>query len=153
MVVVGDGGFIPVFVHNLLVEIGGTQLTIPIGFSERLGVWFNLLARAGSVQPVRGLFQRPRPQSEVRADCVRYCVMIAIHSLLLTPSRPSPNHPIRPRQNVRGNHQSDLLGGFEVDDQLELLRLLHRQVGRLGAFKILSTYVAARRSKSFKFTP
>jgi hypothetical protein len=47
MVVVGDGSFIPVFVHNLLVEIGGTQLTIPIGFSERLGVGFNLLGRTG----------------------------------------------------------------------------------------------------------
>jgi hypothetical protein len=47
MVVVGDGSFIPVFVHNLPVKIGGTQLTIPIGFSERLGVGFNLLGRTG----------------------------------------------------------------------------------------------------------
>jgi len=47
MVVVGDGSFISVFVQNLLVEIGGTQLTIPVGFSERLGIGFNLLGRTG----------------------------------------------------------------------------------------------------------
>ena len=47
MVVVGDGSFIPVFVHNLPVVIGSTQITVPIGFSERLGVGFNLLGRSG----------------------------------------------------------------------------------------------------------
>src|SRR5919109_2473918 len=47
MVVVGDGSFIPVFIHDVPVEIGGTRLTIPIGFSERLGVGFNLLGRSG----------------------------------------------------------------------------------------------------------
>ena len=47
MVVVGDGSFIPVFIHNIPIDIGNTQITIPIGFSERLGVGFNLLGRTG----------------------------------------------------------------------------------------------------------
>ena len=47
MVVVGDGSFIPVFIHNISIEIGNIHFTIPIGFSERLGVGFNLLGRAG----------------------------------------------------------------------------------------------------------
>jgi hypothetical protein len=47
MVVVGDGSFIPVFIHDVPVEIGSTPITIPLGFSERLGVGFNLLGRTG----------------------------------------------------------------------------------------------------------
>lgn len=47
MVVVGDGSFIPVFIHDVSLEIGSTPITIPIGFSERLGVGFNLLGRTG----------------------------------------------------------------------------------------------------------
>jgi predicted aspartyl protease len=47
MVVVGDGSYIPTFIHDLLIEIGGSQITVPIGFSERLGVGFNLLGRTG----------------------------------------------------------------------------------------------------------
>jgi aspartyl protease len=52
MIVVGDGSYIPTFIHDLPVEIGGTQIAAPIGFSERLGVGFNLLGRSGSVYPV-----------------------------------------------------------------------------------------------------
>jgi hypothetical protein len=47
MIVVGDGSYIPTFIHDLPVQIGGMQFTAPIGFSERLGVGFNLLGRAG----------------------------------------------------------------------------------------------------------
>ena len=47
MVVVGDGSYIPTFIHDLPVQIGGMQITVPIGFSERLGVGFNLLGRTG----------------------------------------------------------------------------------------------------------
>src|SRR5213596_2222420 len=43
------------------------------------------------------------------------------------------------------DRQVERLGGLEVDDQLELHWLLHRDIGRLGAFKILSTKAAARR--------
>ena len=47
MIVVGDGSYIPAFIHDLPVQIGDTQITVPIGFSERLGVGFNLLGRSG----------------------------------------------------------------------------------------------------------
>jgi len=47
MIVVGDGSYIPTFIHNLPIQIGTSQITAPIGFSERLGVGFNLLGRTG----------------------------------------------------------------------------------------------------------
>ena len=47
MIVVGDGSYIPTFIHDLPIQIGSTQITAPIGFSERLGVGFNLLGRTG----------------------------------------------------------------------------------------------------------
>lgn len=47
MIVVGDGSFIPTFIHNLPIQIGTSQITAPVGFSERLGVGFNLLGRTG----------------------------------------------------------------------------------------------------------
>ncbi len=47
MIVVGDGSFIPTYFHDLTVRIGEWQVTAPIGFSERLGVGFNLLGRTG----------------------------------------------------------------------------------------------------------
>ena len=42
-----------------------------------------------------------------------------------------------PCQDVRRNRQADLLGSFEIDDELELLRLLDRKVSRLSAFQNL----------------
>lgn len=47
MTVVGDGSFIPTFIHDLAIQIGTSQITAPVGFSERLGVGFNLLGRTG----------------------------------------------------------------------------------------------------------
>jgi len=47
MIVVGDGSFIPAYFHDLSVEIDKWQVTAPIGFSERLGVGFNILGRKG----------------------------------------------------------------------------------------------------------
>jgi hypothetical protein len=47
MIVVGDGSFIPTYFHDLSIQIGEWQVTAPIGFSERLGVGFNLLGRTG----------------------------------------------------------------------------------------------------------
>ena len=40
--------------------------------------------------------------------------------------RQLPDHPIRSRQHIRRNNQADLLGGFQVDDQLEIVWLLDR---------------------------
>ena len=47
MIVVGDGSYIPTFIHDLSIQIGDSQIKAPIGFSERLGVGFNLLGRTG----------------------------------------------------------------------------------------------------------
>jgi len=47
MVVVGDGSYIPVNFFDVPIRIGGIELTATIGFSERLGVGFNLLGRRG----------------------------------------------------------------------------------------------------------
>jgi Aspartyl protease len=47
MIVVGDGSFIPTYLFDLRLHIGGHELTAPIGFSERLGVGFNILGRTG----------------------------------------------------------------------------------------------------------
>ena len=41
------------------------------------------------------------------------------------------------RQHVRRNRQADLLGGFQIDDELELLRLLDWKIRGLGAFEDL----------------
>jgi hypothetical protein len=38
----------------------------------------------------------------------------------------------RSRQHIRWNRQADLFCSLEINDQLDLRRLLHRQVSRLG---------------------
>src|SRR5262249_53235630 len=42
---------------------------------------------------------------------------------------------VRSRQHIRRNRQIDLLGGFEIDDELELHRLLDGEIRRLGTFE------------------
>jgi hypothetical protein len=44
------------------------------------------------------------------------------------------NNSIRSRQHIRRNNKTDLLGGFEIDDEFELRRLLDRQISRVRAF-------------------
>jgi hypothetical protein len=48
---------------------------------------------------------------------------------------PSLDQPIRSGEHLRRNRQPDVLRSFEIDHQLELSRLLHRQIGRLGALQ------------------
>src|SRR3989338_10555838 len=43
MIRVGDGKLIPVFLHKLPVQFSGHKFNATIGFSESLGVGFNLL--------------------------------------------------------------------------------------------------------------
>lgn len=43
--VVGDGSLIPVYLFTLRVKIAKKKIEATIGFSERLGVGFNLLGR------------------------------------------------------------------------------------------------------------
>lgn len=42
---VGDGSFIPVYLHELEIQLGTERFTAKAGFSEKLGVAFNLLGR------------------------------------------------------------------------------------------------------------
>ena len=44
-VLVGSGARIPIYLHRLLIGIGREELSATIGFSEELGVGFNLLGR------------------------------------------------------------------------------------------------------------
>ena len=46
LLTVGDGGLIPVYLHKLKVRFAGYEFNAIIGFSNKLGVEFNLLGRA-----------------------------------------------------------------------------------------------------------
>jgi len=54
---VGDGSFIPVYLHDLEVQIGAERFIAKVGFSEKLGVGFNLLGRADIFDRFRICFQ------------------------------------------------------------------------------------------------
>jgi hypothetical protein len=43
LAVLGDGSFIPVYLHQVGMRIGIDEFAIKIGFSSKLGVGFNLL--------------------------------------------------------------------------------------------------------------
>ena len=45
MIIIGDGSFIPVYFHKVIMKIGEVEFKAEVGFSERLGVGFNLLGR------------------------------------------------------------------------------------------------------------
>jgi predicted aspartyl protease len=57
---VGDGALIPVYLHDLPVQIGGRRLVAPIGFSAKLGVPFNLVGRLGVFEHFKILFREKR---------------------------------------------------------------------------------------------
>jgi len=44
---VGNGAFIPIYLHEIKIQVGKNRITTPIGFSEKLGINFNLLGRIG----------------------------------------------------------------------------------------------------------
>lgn len=56
MIQVGDGSFIPVYLHNLKIEIGEKKIPATIGFSERLGIEFNILGRKDIFEVFRVCF-------------------------------------------------------------------------------------------------
>lgn len=45
MITVGDGSLIPVYLHKLNVRLGEHEFNAIIGFSDRLGIGFNILGR------------------------------------------------------------------------------------------------------------
>src|SRR5262249_25497394 len=99
--------------------------------------------------PIPGIFvgccaQTGRQSAKSMAQSVRTVIFLVMffsalstrHSTLDTRLL-SLDHPVRPRQNIRRNRHTDLLCRFEIDDELELHRLFHWQVGRLAPFKNL----------------
>lgn len=60
MVVVGDGSFIPVHFVTLPMKIGEVEFSAEVGFSDRLGVGFNLLGRKGVFDLFRVCFDDAR---------------------------------------------------------------------------------------------
>lgn len=57
---IGDGSFIPVYLHDLEVQLGTERVTAKVGFSERLGIGFNLLGRTGIFDQFRICFDEDR---------------------------------------------------------------------------------------------
>ena len=47
----------------------------------------------------------------------------------------SSDHLIRSDENIRRDCETDLFGGFEIDHELELHRLLDGKIGGLGALE------------------
>ena len=43
LAVVGDGSFIPIYLHKVGIKIGEDEFGMKIGFSSKLGIGFNLL--------------------------------------------------------------------------------------------------------------
>ena len=85
---------------------------------------------------------------------VRYSFLVRLSHPLLHAglSRRLLDHLIRPRQHVRRNRQADLFRGLQIDDELELRRLLHRQIGGLGAFQNF-VHVDSRRADRGRRSP
>ena len=70
-------------------------------------------------------------------DASRHPLWLALNRKI--GNRQSLNDFVRPVQHRLRNRQADLLGCLEIDHELELCWLLHREVRRLGALRILST--------------
>jgi hypothetical protein len=62
--VVGDGGTIPFYLHPVAIQLGPDQFRMEIGFSDRLGVGFNLMGLA--------VFSRYRVTFDGRAKRVAF---------------------------------------------------------------------------------
>src|SRR5688500_8324726 len=76
-----------------------------------------------------------------RAECKepsakRKSKNLLVHCCRFTP-RASPNDPVSSLEHVDRNSQTNLFCRLEVDDELELRCLLHRQISRLGTFQDL----------------
>lgn len=57
---VGDGSFIPVYLHDLEIQLGAERFTATVGFSEKLGIGFNLLGRVGLFSQFKICFQESK---------------------------------------------------------------------------------------------
>ena len=57
---VGNGAVIPIYLHKLPVQIGTRRFKAAVGFSEKLGVRFNLLGRQDVFDKFRICFHEDR---------------------------------------------------------------------------------------------
>ncbi len=55
---VGDGGLIPIYLHQLPMQIGAKQFQATVGFSDKFGVGFNLLGRRDVFEHFKTCFSR-----------------------------------------------------------------------------------------------
>ncbi len=46
-IALGNGTVLPIYFQRIKVRFAGTELTVPVGFSDALRVGFNLMGRAG----------------------------------------------------------------------------------------------------------
>src|SRR5206468_2209126 len=60
-----------------------------------------------------------------------FCQLVTANCVLLS------NDSVRSNKHLLRNRQTDLFGGLQVDDELKLRRLFHREIGGLGAFQYL----------------
>jgi len=75
------------------------------------------------------------------------------NALVVFPDSVTLAHPNRWRTSRRSTVLAPSKHGLEVDHQLELARLLHRQVARLRALQDPITYTASRLAVSTRFGP
>src|SRR5262245_21464952 len=81
--------------------------------------------------------------SRCHVTLLRRSIFTSAYFLLIFPllARPSsPDHFLGPHEHHRWNRQAKCLGGFKVDHQLELSRLLDREVRRLRSVQNLDDH-------------
>src|ERR1051325_5460242 len=99
----------------------------------------------GSRNPIRGTLpfcwaSAKRNETSVKTMSSQtgfVCMVLCFPGVEQCKVASSPNYLVRSGQHVRRNRQANLLGGFQIDHQLESGRLLDGQFGRLGSFEDL----------------
>src|SRR5215470_9317634 len=98
--------------------------------SPTVGTFFGCCAATG-----RESAHSKAPSAQLKNCFLKNFVQRICRSLLLAPCSMLFYNAICPRQQIRRNSEPDLLGRFKIDDKFELLRLLHREIGRLCPLK------------------
>lgn len=70
--VVGDGDSLKVLLHKIPVEFAGTRFVAEIGFSEQLGIGFNLLGRKSFFDRFRICFDDRHRRLDVTPSARRH---------------------------------------------------------------------------------